>query len=220
MGRLSRTWKLLGACGVLLLGSGAYALASPGSNTITVCVKQNGGTLYRATKCAKHDTKLRWNKQGPAGASGQQGAQGVQGIQGAQGIQGVQGVAGPTTTVAPSGSTQQGTIYIDGYSGSTELGTSLSFPLHLASAPVLDEVNSGSTDAHCQGTAAAPTAAPGYLCIYIVQTYHVTVPLDGFAFWPQAPGALSGGGISTFGVDLYVTASASGQQVLAQATWL
>lgn len=58
------------------LGGGAYALAASGGGKITVCVRHTGGTLYRAHKCAKHDKRLSWNKQGPRGLRGLQGPQG------------------------------------------------------------------------------------------------------------------------------------------------
>ena len=65
MGRLSRFGLVLGAAGLLIVGGSAYALGSSGGGRITVCVRHNGGALYKARKCAKHDTKLTWNKQGP-----------------------------------------------------------------------------------------------------------------------------------------------------------
>jgi hypothetical protein len=84
MGRLSKSLTALGVVALLLVGGGAYALASS-NGTITVCVKHAGGGLYQAKKCAKHDRQLRWNTQGPAGGTGSQGQQGPQGIQGVQG---------------------------------------------------------------------------------------------------------------------------------------
>src|SRR3984885_10192337 len=45
----------------LLIAGGGYALAS-GSNSLTVCVKKNGGTVYKARKCSKHDAKLTLQK--------------------------------------------------------------------------------------------------------------------------------------------------------------
>ena len=65
-------------CG--LAAGGGYAFASSvSSNTITVCVSHAGGTLYKAKKCAKHDKKLTWNKQGPQGIQGLKGDTGPQG---------------------------------------------------------------------------------------------------------------------------------------------
>ena len=49
------------------------------------------------------------------------------------------------------------------------LGSSISFPLELSSAPKWVEIPFGVTNpdpAHCPGTAESPSAAPGYLCIY------------------------------------------------------
>jgi hypothetical protein len=39
-------------------------------------VSHTGGTLYKAKKCAKHDTRLSWNKVGPQGPPGANGAPG------------------------------------------------------------------------------------------------------------------------------------------------
>jgi hypothetical protein len=64
MGRLSRSGLVLGVAGLLIVGGSAYALGASGSGTITVCVRHNGGALYKAGKCAKHDRKLTWDKQG------------------------------------------------------------------------------------------------------------------------------------------------------------
>ena len=52
----------------LLIAGGGYALAS-GSNSITVCVKKNGGTVYKARKCDKHDAKLTLQDTGKSGPS-------------------------------------------------------------------------------------------------------------------------------------------------------
>jgi hypothetical protein len=69
----------LGAAALTLTGGAAYALAASSSGTITVCVRHNGGALYKAAKCVKHDKQLSWNKQGVTGATGPQGTQGRQG---------------------------------------------------------------------------------------------------------------------------------------------
>lgn len=80
MGRLSRSAVLLVVAALVLTGGGAYALASSlSSRTITVCVTHKGGALYRAKSCKRHDKKLSWNKQGPAGATGATGATGPAG---------------------------------------------------------------------------------------------------------------------------------------------
>ena len=77
-----------------LVAGGSYALAASGSNTITVCVKKHGGGLYKAKKCKKHDSKLTWNQQGPAGKAGKNGANGLNGAPGAAGAPGAKGSDG------------------------------------------------------------------------------------------------------------------------------
>jgi hypothetical protein len=97
----------IGLC-VLLAAGGGYALASGGgTKTITVCVSHKGGTLYKAKKCAKHDKKLSWNKQGIPGIQGIQGQTGNTGPQGPGAKSLVYDAAGsatpPTTTVGAIG---------------------------------------------------------------------------------------------------------------------
>jgi hypothetical protein len=94
MGRLRRSGLVLGTAALLVAAGGAYALASSGGQTITVCVKHNGGTLYQAHKCANHDKQLSWNKQGSPGATGTRGPAGATGPQGPQGPQGDTGATG------------------------------------------------------------------------------------------------------------------------------
>jgi len=93
---LSKSAAALGAATLLLAGGGAFALASSSTRTITVCVHHNGGALYKARKCARHDKMLSWNKQGPPGATGPRGPQGFQGTQGIQGAPGQTGQPGPS----------------------------------------------------------------------------------------------------------------------------
>jgi hypothetical protein len=85
--------------GLLVAGGGGYALATRSGDTITVCVSHEGGTLYKAKKCAKIDKKLSWNRVGPQGQQGQQGSRGATGATGPQGPQGLQGPAGPGTVL-------------------------------------------------------------------------------------------------------------------------
>ena len=61
MRNLSKLAAALGAAALLIAAGGGYALASSSGGTITACVRHNGGTLYEASKCAKHDSTLRWS---------------------------------------------------------------------------------------------------------------------------------------------------------------
>ena len=96
MGRGSKPAAALAAAALTLAG-GAYALASSSSGgVITVCVGHRSGTLYVAGKCAKHDHKLSWNKQGLPGPQGSAGRQGSTGLQGPQGTTGAAGAPAVT----------------------------------------------------------------------------------------------------------------------------
>src|SRR2546421_260859 len=97
---------------VVAAGGGAYA-ATSGGGRITVCVHKNGGGLYQAKKCAKHDRKLSWGASGRRGATGRQGPIGVQGATGAKGDTGAQG---PTGAKGDTGA--QGPQGIEGIPGS------------------------------------------------------------------------------------------------------
>ena len=100
-----------------------------------------------------------------------------------------------------------------------DVTTSVSFSLRLAAAPIFDEPGIGETDGHCQGTSAAPTAAPGYLCLYLVVTSNATMfALPGAPFlYPQEAG--NGNlGASPFGVLLTARADTAGR-VSVWAAW-
>ncbi|MBS1679727.1 MAG: collagen-like protein [Actinobacteria bacterium] len=94
MGRFSRLAVGSGVAALLLAGVGAYALASSGGATITVCVTRHGGALYKARKCAKGDRTLSWARQGQPGPAGEPGPRGIQGETGVQGAPGTPGAPG------------------------------------------------------------------------------------------------------------------------------
>jgi hypothetical protein len=102
MGHLSKVTAAVGIAALLIVAGGAYALASSGHGTISVCVKHGGGTLYRARTCAKRDKTLTWNKQGVAGRTGPQGPQGVQGQAGQTGQPGAPGACGGSSSSGAS----------------------------------------------------------------------------------------------------------------------
>jgi hypothetical protein len=87
--------------------------------------------------------------------------------------------------------------------------TSISYPLRLTSAPTVIQVPFNGTDPHCAGTSASPTAAPGYLCIYIRQDSNVWQVIAGNDFYPQESGSLNFGS-TTFGVLLSAESAAAG----------
>jgi hypothetical protein len=73
---------------------GAYAASAPSGNAITACVHHNGGGLYLAKKCHKHDKSVTWNKVGPAGRNGTNGTNGTNGKNGTNGTDGTNGTNG------------------------------------------------------------------------------------------------------------------------------
>lgn len=139
----------------------AVAAQSVGNGgRIQGCVKNGVLDVVKAGKrCPRHSRPLPFNQVGPRGR---------QGVQGVQGPQGVQGIPGPVTAAAPSRLTQRGLFFIDGDTG-VELGTSITFPLELSASPTVIEVPNGMPNpdpTHCPGSPEAPSAAPGYLCLY------------------------------------------------------
>ena len=157
----------------LVLGAsgGAYAASTGSSGTIAACLNHRNGVLYVAHRCARKDQSLKWNVAGPQGTHGLQGPKGDTGSQGTQGIQGPQGDPGPFPGVLPSGKTIRGTYYTaGGVLNGTSLMTAsegISFGFVLASTPTAQVIHLGDpTTAQCSGSAANPTAVPGYLCVY------------------------------------------------------
>ena len=96
------------AVAALVAGGVAYATIPDSSGVIHGCYQKSGGALSvidaSVTGCAKTQTELQWNVQGPTGLQGPQGPAGAQGPvgpqgpQGGQGAQGLQGPAGPSGT--------------------------------------------------------------------------------------------------------------------------
>lgn len=76
----------------------------------------------------------------------------------------VTGISGPLA----SGETEIGTFAMSGNSPGFLSDDAITFPIPLGSAPQEDVVPLGGPgDANCPGSAASPSAAPGFLCYYI-----------------------------------------------------
>jgi hypothetical protein len=177
--QLSPTVVAVAAMLFVAVGAAAASVHTS-SGVISSCLKSNGALRVlgkSAGRCRKGEKALSWAKvgtpgaQGAQGSPGPQGPAGAQGIQGVQGVEGVKGVAGPTTTAAPSGSTQRGDFNIEGFQVEGGfVGASISFALELPSEPlVVWEVPYGGTNPapqDCKGTPQEPSAAPGYMCFY------------------------------------------------------
>jgi hypothetical protein len=197
-----------------LAGTG-YAATANGHRKSSPVTKAQVKKLIAAYVAGHPGTPMGGGSgNGPAGSTGPIGPTGPSGPAGPAGPAGQTGPAGPTTTMAPSGTTQTGVVVVDGREpGEGEFASnSISFPLRLASAPLVEEVHYGEVGTHCKGTKAAPTAAPGYLCIYLISDINTgTWQFAGPAFlYPQDP-ADSNFGAGPFGVMLTARAAAAGR---------
>lgn len=70
------------ALAVAIGGGGGYAIAATTNKTITVCASKKTGALYLRTRgrCARKQTRISWNQQGPQGRQGAQGPVGAPAI--------------------------------------------------------------------------------------------------------------------------------------------
>jgi hypothetical protein len=124
----------------------------------------------------------------------------------------------PPATVLPAGHSEVGTWETSESSGFASTGT-ISFPIPLTAAPTFhvideDENPAQSDPTGCSGTAAAPVAAPGNLCIFIASHY--------------GSGTISGAGVinpltgdegsaTRFGTTVF--AASGNANVIAGGTW-
>ena len=107
---------------------------------------------------------------GANGATGATGAQGPGGKEGKEGTPGKEGKEGPLLATLPSGKTLTGAF--GGGGGVAESGgaveASISYPFPLAANPHKEVIQAGGTStSNCPGTAGTPSAAAGYLCVYV-----------------------------------------------------
>jgi hypothetical protein len=109
--------------------------------------------------------------EGPEGRQGATGKEGAQGREGPAGKEGAPGSAGTLPLTLPSGKTLKGS-----FGGSGAVATesnnavelSISYPFPLVTSPSSEVVQTGgSPTPSCPGSAAAPSAAAGHLCVYV-----------------------------------------------------
>ena len=95
--------------------------------------------------------------------------------------------------------------------------TSVSFPKPLAAAPNVEIIRIGAPSANCPGSANAPSAALGYLCIYEGYSENITAGALGYnAFNADATGVSPNA--SRYGAALYGYTVTTGQ-AYAWGTW-
>jgi hypothetical protein len=108
---------------------------------------------------------------GPQGEPGPRGPQGPPGAGGPQGLRGDRGEPGGLSPTLPTGQTLRGVYRAAGGQAAAPAGTlaadTLTFAMPLTFGPAAQIVLVGAAPpAQCPGTAAAPAAAPGNLCVY------------------------------------------------------
>lgn len=133
-----------------------------------------GGLTKQQEKQVTKIAKKYAGKKGAAGPAGPQGPAGAKGDTGAKGNTGSPGAPGAPGSPWPAG----GTLPI----GESEYGNwsaltvgvgaqlaSISLNIPLAETPTIHYLKEGEGETpECPGTAEAPKAAPGQLCVYVV----------------------------------------------------
>ncbi len=138
-----------------------------------------GATGAQGAGGAKGDAgaKGETGAEGPEGPEGETGRQGAQGNTGSQGPQGVPGQPWTPDNVLPSGATETGTWGGRPTEGQTDF-IPIAFPVqlseelevsavHIVTVEEQNKENGKEPPAGCQGTAKAPTAKAGSLCVYV-----------------------------------------------------
>jgi hypothetical protein len=135
----------------------------------TVVVRGKNGKIDRASLPLTRGPRGLAGPTGPAGPVGPTGATGAQGPKGDKGDKGDTGSPGPFPDALQSGKTVRGRyFFVDTAEVAGELAADgLSFVFTLASAPTPHFIPAGGTPpAECPGTADAPEAQAGHLCVY------------------------------------------------------
>jgi hypothetical protein len=156
-----------------ILGLVAILIALTGSAVAATVVVKDGSKGSAKAKASKKK-KAKVGPQGPAGPQGAQGAAGVPGPEGGQGPQGLQGPAGTAATppggTLPAGVTLRGAFSPYG-AGSAGVAHGVSFGGY--SLPARPQAHviaiGGSATTECPGSAAAPSAISGHLCLYLAE---------------------------------------------------
>ena len=210
----------LAAVIALSAGIGVATGAIPSADgKIRACFAKDGGRLRvidkaAGQKCKSSEKGLVWNEQGPRGRPGFPGPAGPTGAAGKDGAPGAPG----RSALEPlrSGETIRGVVGgdFDANAAGNDFGVLETFPIP-APQPVEDAnivVDGGDDDEanRCTGTAAAPSAPPGVVCIY-----PTGVVLNAIGFRGKD---VIVGGSSRFGFELLWAAADPGDTLL-QAIW-
>ncbi len=151
---------------------------------------------------------------GSTGAQGAAGAKGTTGDSGAKGEKGDKGATGSPIGVLPSGETLTGMYGLEGVGGGGQQGVSYPIPLPAKTQAAFVAPDRPTVDACAGGTAQAPRADPGWLCVFEAQSSNraLMVPIfnedaefgwggkNGFVIVvSRASGDAGAGGVQSFG---------------------
>lgn len=201
---------------IVALGGTSYAaIALPANSVGSRQIKKGGvaGSDIRpngVTSSKVRDESLLSRDfragQIPAGAKGDKGDTGGAGPA---------GPAGPIASDLPSGVTLRGTFASQGNGAGNQARQGVSFGLQLASDPTPHYIKVGGVrPAGCAGgTAAAPAADPGHLCVYEGGTINAS---ETRGFFNPINDDFSH--VAPWGFGVYVNGAGAGT-FLAQGTW-
>lgn len=161
MPRLSSAHAIAAVALFAALGGGAYAAATIGSKDIKRSAVRSKHLKNGQVRSVDLSRAVRLQLQRTGTGQGPKGDRGPRGRRGRTGPTGPTGPAGTFTTTLPEGQTLRGTyVYPEGE-------TAISFGVSLAGAPAGHWLAEGDAPTvECPGTAQAPAAAPGHLCVY------------------------------------------------------
>lgn len=156
---------------VLAMSGGAYAA----SKYLITSTKQISPKVLKALKGKAGPAGLtgpagpegKPGSTGPAGKDGLPGKDGKEGLPGKDGKNGAEGSPWTAGGTLPSGKTEYGSWNDFGNAeNGKHVAESISFTLPLETAPEGELVYAKKTGTNCTGSSAAPTAPPGFLCVY------------------------------------------------------
>jgi hypothetical protein len=213
--RLPTPGTLIALAALVVVSSGS-ALAA----TVITSKQIKNGTIQLADMSAAARKALR-SAGGPAGARGLPGPAGPQGAQGATGPAGAAGAAG-RSALEPlhSGETVRGVWALTGQAGlASTAATGVTLPVPAPSptdsAHVVVVGNDPTPGDGCSGSAAAPVAAPGFVCIYFA-TSNATTDAAGYGGLSNTLNVAATGDGNNYGFVIEV-GGASGWH--ANGTW-
>jgi hypothetical protein len=200
---------VIGAALIAAVAAGGVAIGGvPGQDgLIHACYKKKNGALRVTSdgKCRKREQPLQFNQTGQQGEVGQQGGDGATGRSALDTLR--------------SGETIRGTWALAGDATSSGEVTGVTFPVPAAqpvdSQHVVFAGNDSVVGDGCTGSAAAPVAGPGFVCIYAA-TASGTSGAAGLGALGTTTDPYATGDGSPYGFAMYV---AGGAGWVAVGTW-